>query len=106
QPERHFAVNLFDSGESNIEPRPEIQIGYNEVKGQVGWAGARRELWKPLLLGALAVLCFEWDWYCRRVHLSRRTERRWIEGRQRLPPVPVSGGDLPPRRDRFRQERT
>jgi hypothetical protein len=69
QAPRRFAVNLFDSSESDIVPRPEINIGYNEVRGQAGWEGARRELWKPLLLGALGVLCCEWYIYSRRVHL-------------------------------------
>ena len=35
-------------------------------KGQAGWEGARRELWKLLLLGALGVLCLEWYIYNRR----------------------------------------
>jgi hypothetical protein len=69
QPPRRFAVNLFDASESDVVPRPDIHIGYNEVHGQAGWEGARRELWKPLLLGALVVLCCEWYIYSRRVRL-------------------------------------
>jgi hypothetical protein len=71
QPTRRFAVNLFDSLESNIEPRAAgtIRIGYVDVKGQSSWEGARRELWKPLLLGALGVLCLEWYIYNRRVYV-------------------------------------
>ena len=71
QPPQRFAVNLFDSAESNIEPRPEntVRIGYVEVKGQAGWEGARRELWKALLLGALCVLGLEWYIYNRRVYV-------------------------------------
>jgi len=69
QPLRRFAVNLFDSAETAIEPRAEVRIGYGEVKGQTTWAGARRELWKPLLVLALFVLCVEWYIYNRRVYL-------------------------------------
>ena len=69
QPTRRFAVNLFDPAESSIDPRPEVQIGYTDVKGEATWEGARRELWKVLLLVALFVLCVEWYIYNRRVYL-------------------------------------
>ncbi len=69
QQPRRFAVNLFDSSESNIDARPEIRIGYTEVKGKADWGGARSELWKLLLLGALGVLCLEWYIFNRRVYL-------------------------------------
>ncbi len=71
QEPRRFAVNLFDSAESNINPRPDgaIRIGYVKVEGESLWQGARRELWKALLLGALVVLCLEWYIYNRRVYV-------------------------------------
>ena len=69
EPAKHFAVNLFDSAESNIQPRSDIHIGYSKVQGQADWQGARNELWKPLLLGALGVLCLEWYIYNRRAYL-------------------------------------
>ncbi|MBI3839985.1 MAG: VWA domain-containing protein [Planctomycetia bacterium] len=71
QEPRRFAVNLFDSSESNINPRPDgaIRIGYVKLNGESGWQGARRELWKTLLLGALGVLCLEWYIYNRRVYV-------------------------------------
>ena len=69
QPVRRFAVNLFDSAESNIERRNDVEIGYVEVKGQAVWEPARRELWKVLLLVALGVLCLEWYIYNRRVYV-------------------------------------
>ncbi len=65
-PPRHFTVNLFSPTESNLKPRLDIQLGYEELNGQAGWEGTRRELWKPLLLGALGVLCLEWYIYTRR----------------------------------------
>jgi hypothetical protein len=69
--QQRFAVNLFDSAESDIKPRPEnsIRIGYVEVKGKTHWEVARRESWKILLLAALVVLLFEWYIYNRRVYL-------------------------------------
>ncbi len=69
QPVRRFAVNLFDSDESRIGSREDVQIGYVEVEGEATWEGARRELWKALLLVALGVLCLEWYIYNRRVYL-------------------------------------
>lgn len=69
QPLRHFAVNLFDSAESTIDPRRDIEIGSTAIEGQSTWQGARHELWRPLLLGALGVLCLEWYIYNRRVIL-------------------------------------
>ena len=64
-----FAVNLFDRAESDIRPRPDqtIKIGYVSVAGNRGWEVARRDLWKLLLLGGLAVALTEWYLYSRRV---------------------------------------
>jgi hypothetical protein len=69
QSPRHFAVNLFDAAESNLPPRADIQIGYEKVAGRTVWEGGRFELWKPLLLLALCVICLEWYIYNRRVHI-------------------------------------
>jgi hypothetical protein len=69
QPQRHFVVNLFDSAESTIDPRRDITIGQAEIEGETTWQGARHELWRPLILGALGVLCLEWYIYNRRVVL-------------------------------------
>ncbi len=70
QPPRHFVVNLFNNEESDIRPRTKIRIGHETVHGQASWTGARSELWKPLLVLALAVLC--WEWY---IWLSRQVSR-------------------------------
>jgi hypothetical protein len=76
-----FAVNLFDRQESDVRLRqsqnaegstiqPEdIRIGHVEVAASVGRTPARKELWKWVLVGALAVLVFEWYIYNRRVYL-------------------------------------
>lgn len=79
---RRFAVNLFDPDESDVRLRtgdtPEesnqaaiaaVRIGNIEVAAAAGAAPARQELWRWLLLGALAVLVFEWYVYHRRVYV-------------------------------------
>ncbi len=64
-----FAVNLFDTLESDIHPRTELKVGDFKVAGQTGREPARREIWKLLVLAALAVLLFEWYIYNRRVYI-------------------------------------
>ena len=68
---QRWAVNLLDSQESEIRPRPEgsVKIGYTDVKGQDRWESGRREMWRYLLIAALAVLLLEWYIYNRRVYL-------------------------------------
>ena len=72
---QHFAINLFDSRESDLVPREMIDIPYfDEKTKRVGvYASAaepsRQELWKLLLIFGLLVLVFEWYVYNRRVYL-------------------------------------
>ena len=65
---RHFAVNLLDANESNIEPWADIKIGGDEVA-----AGQERrqprEMWKWIALGALILLLVEWYIYNRRIYV-------------------------------------
>jgi von Willebrand factor type A domain/Aerotolerance regulator N-terminal len=65
---RHFAVNLLDGNESNIEPRTDIKIGGDEVS-----AGQERrqprEMWKWIALAALMLLLVEWYIYNRRIYV-------------------------------------
>ena len=77
-----FTVNLFDGQESdvgivvagdddpndNIEPAASVRIGHVEVKGSAS-RPARKDLWRTLLMFAVAVLLFEWYIYNRRVYL-------------------------------------
>jgi hypothetical protein len=66
--QRAFAVNLLDPEESNIEPRPTIQIGAERVtSGQQ--TSPPRELWKWFALAALLLLLLEWYIYNRRVYV-------------------------------------
>jgi hypothetical protein len=64
----HFAVNLLDAEESNIEPRQVIQFGNEQiVAGQE--SRQPRELWKWFALIALIVLMVEWYIYNRRIYV-------------------------------------
>ena len=66
---QQFAVNLFDTRESDLTPAEEIEIGHEEVKAEQGQQVARKEIWKWLTLAALGMLMFEWYIYNRRVYL-------------------------------------
>ncbi len=66
---QQFAVNLYDTRESDLAPREKLEIGHEEVQAQQGKQAARQELWKWLLLVAIGVLMFEWYVYNRRVYL-------------------------------------
>ncbi len=72
---QHFAINLFDSHESNLVPRDVLEIPYyNEDTQDLGvhassLMASRQELWKPLLIVGLIVLLLEWYIYNRRVYL-------------------------------------
>lgn len=66
---QQFAVNLFDSRESDLTPAEKIDIGHEEVEAKEGKQVARKETWRWLLMGALGVLLFEWYIYNRRVYL-------------------------------------
>ncbi len=78
-----FAVNLFDTRESDLAPRGlvpegapesmaesyEIKIGYNPVVGTQKPAQVQKDVWWWLALGALGVLLVEWYIYNRRVYV-------------------------------------
>jgi hypothetical protein len=80
QPIQRFAVNLFDRAESDIRVRPsqdqdgstiraaDVRIGNIDVEA-AGNTPARKEFWKLMLIGALAVLVVEWYIYNRRVYV-------------------------------------
>jgi hypothetical protein len=65
---RRFAVNLLDADESNLAPVSQFQVGDSTVT-----AGDTRrvpfELWKVVLVVALAVVLLEWWIYNRRVQI-------------------------------------
>jgi len=66
---QQFAVNLFDSAESDIRPKPEIYSGYEEIKARSAWQPMRKEAWRYVLLAAIAILSLEWYIFNRRVYL-------------------------------------
>jgi len=80
----YFAVNLFDSMESNIRTRESIQVGRTAIApastNQVGL----RELWPWLAALALLILLVEWLVYHRRASLpfGRITAVAGILGRK------------------------
>lgn len=63
---RRFAVNLLDADESNIEPRPSVQLGSESIQSSAT-RRQPRELWKWAILAALGLLLLEWYVYNRRV---------------------------------------
>ena len=65
---QRFAVNLFDSRESNLRPAPSLNLGHTEVTSATASQPVRKELWKLVLLLGLGVLIFEWYVYNRRVY--------------------------------------
>lgn len=62
-----FAVNLFSRRESQLPVADELEIGFEEIKGEAIGAEVRREYWRWALLGMLGVLGMEWYLYGRRV---------------------------------------
>jgi hypothetical protein len=66
---QQFTVNLFDSRESDLTPRADIELGYRQVAATAGLQPTRKELWKWILLLALLVLVAEWYIYNRRVYV-------------------------------------
>lgn len=70
------AVNVCDRAESDIRPRKSlaIRIGCVELAASSVWEPTRREIWRFLLGGTLAVLVLEWYIYSQRVSCE---PRRW-----------------------------
>ncbi len=66
---RPFAANLLDEKESDLGTVTRLDLGSREVRAQAQAARATRRLWPWLLLGALAVILFEWFIYNRKVQL-------------------------------------
>ncbi|GAB4504897.1 MAG: BatA and WFA domain-containing protein [Anaerolineales bacterium] len=71
-----FAVNLFDPAESDIRPRPTIQVGSAEVAPSAAEQVGQREVWPWPAGAALLVLLVEWQAYHRRVLASLRWPKR------------------------------
>ncbi|MBL7647270.1 MAG: VWA domain-containing protein [Candidatus Hydrogenedentes bacterium] len=63
---RHYALNLLSREESTIHPAETLALGDLQVAVAEGPVTFNKELWRWLLLGALAVLALEWWVYTRR----------------------------------------
>ncbi len=74
----YFAVNLFDSNESDIHPRESVQVGRTAITPAASEQVGLRELW-PWLAGlALIVLLLEWQMFHRKpfpFHLTKTASR-------------------------------
>ncbi len=68
---QQFAINLLDEKESDIRlgDHPSFKIGYVNVAGKSGWVAGHRDIWKELVLAALAIALLEWLIYLRRVYV-------------------------------------
>lgn len=62
-----FAINLFDSLESRLATKPNVELGYEEVSAATAGIESRQEYWRVLLMIVLVVLLGEWWLYSRRV---------------------------------------
>ncbi|KAA5538816.1 VWA domain-containing protein [Roseiconus nitratireducens] len=61
-----FCINLFGGRESDILPRESFDLGYETVE-TAGTVETRKEYWRWLLLGMLALIAVEWWLYNRRI---------------------------------------
>ncbi|MCK4626108.1 MAG: VWA domain-containing protein, partial [Phycisphaerae bacterium] len=67
---KHFAVNLLDAAESDIEPVREIVLSGRRVEAKQGPAGRSNvPLWPWLVILALALVCLEWFVYNSKIRL-------------------------------------
>ena len=61
-----FAVNLLDKNESTIAPADSLSFGRGEIEAVHGTVQQNKELWRWLILLAVAILAVEWWIYSRR----------------------------------------
>lgn len=61
-----FAVNLLDKNESTISPAKSLNFGRSEIAAVRGSIKQNKELWRWIVLAAIAVLTLEWWIYSRR----------------------------------------
>jgi len=62
-----FAVNLFNTTESNVAPTASVTIGGEGAKPQMAGVQVNKPAWPYLLLALLALLILEWILYNQRV---------------------------------------
>ncbi len=64
-----FAVNLFDTLESDLFVREKLNLGYEEVQATATTVPARKDFWTWIVLFALIVISIEWYIYNRRIFI-------------------------------------
>ena len=64
-----FAVNLFDTAESNIQPKKTLELSGENVTARSGAVRVNKPVWPWILLAVLGVLVLEWAIYSRRVYV-------------------------------------
>ncbi len=64
---RRFAVNLFDSIESDIRPKESFQTAWTEVEAVQGFETKRLDVWRWILALAVVVLLVEWYVFNKRI---------------------------------------
>lgn len=81
-----FAVNFFNPTESAIAPQPDLAVVDRSIQTGAGVvSSAHREWWRPLALGALALLVIEWLVYQRSNVLRLWHTVAWPATGNRLP---------------------
>lgn len=79
----YFAVNLFNPGESDIEPAAEVKVGRAAIAPGTEDRLGQREFWPWLALAGLIVLVIEWLVYHRRQTIGGLVERLARRGAER-----------------------
>jgi Ca-activated chloride channel homolog len=63
---QRFAINLLSREESNTRPREQISLAGRKISGSALVPKTNRELWRSLVLLALAIITLEWFVFHRR----------------------------------------
>lgn len=67
KPGPEFGVSLIDAKESDIAPRPSLELGSTTIAAAKTNAKANKEIWKWFAAAALAFVVLEWVIYHRRI---------------------------------------
>ncbi|UCE58474.1 MAG: VWA domain-containing protein [Phycisphaerales bacterium] len=62
-----FAVNLFDSTESQVAPTSTLTLGTQQIQAKTGTLNVNQPAWRHFVIAMLVLLLIEWIVYNRRV---------------------------------------